>query len=236
MTDETNPPAPPPAPPASGETDDVPTSVDRPLPAAVDQAVPPSAAQPVPSAPYRTAPDTAPPFVARASSAVTVWGPVLQLLGVTLWSYVVMGQLVTSYAPGNRSLLLGEGTAVLFVLVASVVAWLVAVRRSLVAAPAPGTGGRVARAIVVGTLASMSWCTVTAGAAVAGKSAAKNADGTITVMLLVVSIAAFVYGRRLSPRLDDSHPSQRSRVVARVLWSGAALLTLVALIALGASD
>jgi hypothetical protein len=174
--------------------------------------------------------------VPRASSAVTVWGPVLQLLGVTLWSYVVMGQLATSYAPGRHSLLLGEGTAALFVLVASVVGWLVAVRRSLLASPAPGTSGRVARAVVVGMLASMSWCTVTAGAAVAGKSAAKNADGAITVMLLVVSIAAFLYGRRLSPRLDDSPPSQRARVVARVLWSGAAFLTLVALIALGASD
>jgi hypothetical protein len=230
MTDETNPPAPPSPPP-----DDVPTSVDRPVPAAVTQAVPPSAAQPVPSAPYRTSLETAPPFVPRASSAVTVWGPMLQLLGAALWSYVVMGQLVTSYAPGKQSLLLGEGTAVLFVLVASVVAWLVAVRRSLVASPAPGTGGRVARAVVVGMLASMSWCSVVAGAGIAGKSAARNADGTITVMLLVVSIAAFLYGRRISPR-PDSLPTQRGRVVARVLWSGAALLTLVALIALGASD
>jgi hypothetical protein len=196
---------------------------------------PPSSAEPVPSAPYRTALDAAPPFVLRASSAVTVWGPVLQLLGVTLWSYVVMGQLVTTYAPGKHSLLMGEGTAVLFVLVASFVAWLVAVRRSLVAAPAPGTGGRVARAVIVGMLASMSWCTVGAGAAVAGKSAAKNADGTITVMLLVVSIAALVYGRRLSPA-PDSQPTQRARVVGRVVWTGAAVLTLIALIALGASD
>lgn len=231
MTHETNPPAPPPPP------DDVPTSVDRPLPApaAVEQPVPASAGQPVPSAPYRMVPEAAPPFVPRASSAVTVWGPVLQLLGVTLWSYVVMGQLVTSYAPGGRSLLLGEGTAVLFLLVASVVAWLLAVRRSLVASPAPGTGGRVARALIVGMLASMSWCTVTAGAAVAGKSAAKNADGTITVMLLVVSIAAFLYGRRLSPG-PDVQPTQRARAFRRLLWTGAGLLTLVALVALGASD
>jgi hypothetical protein len=227
MTDETNPAAAP-------LPEDVPTAVDRPLPS-VAPAVPPSSAEPVPSAPYRTALDAAPPFVPRASSAVTVWGPVLQLLGVTLWSYVVMGQLVTTYAPGRHSLLVGEGAAVLFVLVASFVAWLVTVRRSLVASPAPGTGGRVARAVVVGMLASMSWCTVTAGAAVAGKSAAKNADGTITVMLLVVSIAALVYGRRLSPA-PDAQPSQRARVVGRVLWTGAALLTLVALIALGASD
>jgi hypothetical protein len=159
----------------------------------------------------------------------------LQLLGVTLWSYVVMGQLVTTYGPGKHSLLLGEGTAVFFVLVASFVAWLVAVRRSLVASPTSGTGGRVARAVIVGMLASMSWCTVTAGVAVAGKSAAKNADGTITVMLLVVSIAALVYGRRLSPA-PDAQPTQRARVVGRVLWTGAALLTLVALVALGASD
>jgi hypothetical protein len=197
--------------------------------------VPPSSAEPVPSAPYRTALETAPPFVPRASSALTVWGPVLQVLGVTLWSYVVMGQLVTSYAPGKHSLLLGEGTAVLFVLVASFVAWLVAVRRSLGAAPASDIGARVARAVVVGMLASMSWCTLTAGAAVAGKSAAKNADGAITVMLLVVSIAALLYGRRLSPA-PDAPPTQRARVVARALWTGAAVLTLVALIALGASD
>lgn len=229
MTDETNPPAPPPPP------DDVPTSVDRPLPSAPSAAIPPSAAQPVPSAPYRTALETAPPFVARASSAVTVWGPVLQLLGVTLWSYVVMGQLVTSYAPGRHSLLLGEGTAVLFVLVASIAAWLFSVRRSLVAAPAPGTSGRVARALVVGVLASTSWCTVTAGAAIAGNSAAKNADGTITVLLLVASIAAFLYGRRLSPS-PDGQPTPRARAFRRVLWTGGALLTMLALIALGASD
>ncbi len=210
MTDETNPTAAPAAPPPSTE--------------------------PVPSAPYRTALEPAPAFAPRASSAVTVWGPVLQLLGVTLWAYVVMGQLVTTYAPGRHSMLLGEGTAVLFVLVASIVAWLVAVRRSLAAAPTLRTGGGVVRAFLVGMLASMSWCTVTAGAAVAGKSAAKNADGTITVMLLVVSIAAFVYGRRLSPRSDASPLTQRGRVVGRVLWTGAVVLTLVALIALGASD
>jgi hypothetical protein len=228
MTDETNPTAAP-------LPEDVPTAVDRPLPSAAAPGVPPSAAEPVPSAPYRASLEVAPPFVPRPSSAVTVWGPMLQLLGVTLWSYVVMGQLVTAYAPGKHSLLMGEGTAVLFVLVASFVAWLLAVRRSLVASPAPGTGGRVARAVIVGMLASMSWCTVTAGAAIAGKSAAKNADGSITVMLLVVSIAAIVYGRRLSPA-PDTQSSQRARVIGRVLWTGAALLTLVALIALGASD
>jgi hypothetical protein len=229
MTDETNPTGAP-------LPEEVPTAVDRPLPSAgAAPGVPPSAAEPVPSAPYRTALEVAPPFVPRASNAVTVWGPMLQLLGVTLWSYVVMGQLVTTYAPGKHSMLMGEGTAVLFVLVASFVAWLVAVRRSLVASPAPGTGGRVARAVIVGMLASMSWCTVTAGAAMAGKSAAKNADGTITVMLLVVSIAALVYGRRLSPA-PDTQPTQRARVIGRVLWTGAAFLTLVALIALGASD
>jgi hypothetical protein len=228
MTDETNPTAAP-------VPEDVPTVIDRPVAPAAGPGVPPSSAEPVPSAPYRTALETAPPFVLRASSAVTVWGPMLQLLGVTLWAYVVMGQLVTTYAPGKHSLLLGEGTAVLFVLVASVVTWLVAVRKSLVASPAPGTGGRVARAVVIGMLASMSWCTVTAGAAVTGKAAAKNADGTVTVMLLVISIAALVYGRRLSPA-PEAMPTQRARVVGRVLWTGAALLTLVALIALGASD
>ena len=229
MIDETNPTGAP-------LPEDVPTAVDRPLPpAAAAPGIPPSAAEPVPSAPYRTSLEVAPPFAPRASSAVTVWGPMLQLLGVTLWSYVVMGQLVTTYAPGKHSLLMSEGTAVLFVLVASFVAWLVAVRRSLAASPAPGAGGRVARAVIVGMLASMSWCTVTAGAAMAGKSAAKNADGSITVMLLVVSIAAIVYGRRLSPA-PDAQPTQRGRVIGRVLWTGAALLTLVALIALGASD
>jgi hypothetical protein len=228
MTDETNPTTAP-------LPEDVPTAVDRPLPSAAAPAVPPSAAEPVPSAPYRAALDAAPPFVPRASSAVTVWGPVLQLLGVALWSFIVMGQLATTYAPGKHSLLLGEGTAVLFVLVASIAAWLLVVRRSLVVSPAAGMGGRVARAVVVGLLASMSWCTVTVGATAAGKSAAKNADGTITVMLLVIAIAALLYGRRLSPAPDDS-PTQRARVVGRVLWTGAALLTLVALIALGASD
>jgi hypothetical protein len=191
-----------------------------------------------PSAPYRAAAamEPVPPFLPRASPAVTVWGPVLWTFGVVLWSYVVMGQLVTSYAPGGRSLLLGEGAAVFFVLVASFVAWLLAVRRSLLAQPASGTAGRLARAVILGMLASMSWCTVTAGAAVAGKSAAKNADGSITVLLLVVSIAALLYGRRLSARRDVDTTSQRARALSRIAWAGAALLTLVALIALGASD
>ncbi|HEX8792277.1 MAG TPA: hypothetical protein VF765_15085 [Polyangiaceae bacterium] len=229
MTDETDPTQAP-------LPEDVPTAVDRPLPAAAPSAGPPSGSQPVPSAPYRTALETAPPFVPRASTAVTVWGPALWTFGIVLWSYVVMGQLATTYAPGRHSLLVGEGTAILFVLVASFVAWLVAVRRSLGASPAPGWAGRIARGFILGMLASMSWCTVTAGAAVAGKSAAKNADGSITVMLLVVSIAALLYGRRLSPRPTDPPPTQRARTFTRVLWTGAGLLTLVALIALGASD
>ena len=203
-----------------------PTSVPAPMPEEVPTVV---------EAPYRTALEAAPAFVARASPAVTVWGPVLWTFGIVLWSYVVIGQLVTTYAPGRHSLLLGEGTGILFVLVASFVAWIVGLRRSLHASPAAAWGGRLARGVVLGMLASMSWCTVTVGASIAGQAGSKNADGTVTVFLLVVSIAALLYGRRLSPPVDAS-PTQRRRTLARLAWTGAAVLTLIALVALAASD
>lgn len=234
--------APPPAPPAEDAAPPASTTPASATPPAAPppDPVPPSQQVPlsqqgVPSTPYRGPLELA-LVTPRVSPVLTVWGPVLILFGAGLWSFVVAGQLVTSYAPGKHGMLLGEGTGVLFVLAATGVAWFFALRRSLVASPAGSWGGRIARGIIVGMLAATSSCATTMGATIVGKNASKDADGTITVMLLALAVAAFVFGRRLTHGSTTTGAEDGSRALKRAAWIAAALLTLFALAELAADS
>ena len=193
----------------------------------------PEVAQPgPPSAPYRDAP---PPVVAmtspRASAPEALWGPVLMVFGVLLWGFVVMGQLTTTFTPDRHGLLLGEASAVLFVMGTTVAAWIAALRRSVAAFPPTGMSGRVSRGFAVGCLPVIGLGLALVFAMIVGK-ALSHSDGMVTILLLAVAGGAFAVGRRMS---GGAAKAPESPMMVRVLWGAAGVVTFAAIVALAAS-
>jgi len=158
-------------------------------------------------------------------------GPTLCVFGAAMWAYVAMGELATTYVFFARGFLVGEGTAVLFVLATTGAVWWLTLRASLASAPARSIPRAIARGLGIALLAFLLWGFVTFVVTAFGQSSHKNLDGKITVCLLLVAAAATFGGRRLTG-LDLDGKTPRERNVSRALWAGVALLTLVALVAL----
>jgi hypothetical protein len=209
-------------------------SDDAAVPVSVPAAPPaPADANPVPaappaSAPYRSLEAAELPAPAASPKEWPVLGLSLWVFGVAMWAFVVMGELATSYGPDKQGFLVGEGTAALVVFGATVGAWGLGLRRSLVSSPTRTTSRAAGRAVAVAALAFLLWGFVTVLAAAFGESARANPDGKITVTLALLAGAAAVAGRRLAG-LHRYVGSPRDRTVARVLWIGAALVSIVAL-------
>jgi len=185
-------------------------------------AAPVAVEPPVPSGPYRTPPHE-PHVTPRPPRGWPVVGPALGTFGVLLWSFVVAGQLTTSWTTGRP---LGQTGAVFVVFVATVSAWILSVRRSLSVSPA-GPSRAVARALGVGVLALFTFFTTVLLAVAAGATTRKNHDMGIAFTMVVVAIVALVLGRRLtSPDAPDRTHGQRFVVVA--LWLVSLLVTVVA--------
>jgi hypothetical protein len=161
-------------------------------------------------------------------------GSSLWVFGVSMWAFLVMGELTTSYGPGKRDLLVGEGLAAMVVLGAGIAAWVHALRRMRVARPARGVVHGAARAVAVAALASIMWFVVTIAATIVGESSRKDIDGKITVTLMFLAAAAAFGGWR-SIRVQGGGGAG-----ARKAWwaiaIGAAVLTLVTLIEVSATD
>ncbi len=199
---------------------------------------PPEAIPGVPSAPgapmsvpYRVMPpEEAPaPMAARAARGIPVLAPASWTFGVLLWAFVAIGALVTMTRPGGGGPLIEEGIGVTFVIVAAISALVVSIRRSLEAAPTKGRGATGARVVVVLLLAVPAWFIVTMIAGAVGRSATKNLDTPITIVLLAVAAAAVYAGRRLLGVGGTARTSQQ-RVIAGALWTVSVLVTLAALI------
>jgi len=219
MTDDTSP-----TPPAEPGVDDVPVAgAAAPVPA------PAPASGPVASiAPYRVIHDSTNAPFARPRSP-SLLGAAVFVFGVLLWAFVVMGELTTSYAPGRHQMLVGEALAVVFVLATSAAAWGIALRRSL-ATIAPATPlATYARGGFIALVAIAMWMAVIFCATVLGKAGSKSLDGPITMMLLILAVAAALGGRRLAG-LRGKPATSRQRWVARLLWTGASLVSFVAFV------
>jgi hypothetical protein len=149
------------------------------------------------------------------------------VFGVLLWAFVVMGELTTSYGPGKRSMLMSEALAFVLVLVAAAAAWWVALSRSVEVAPPAGAFGTYVRGAVIAGLALALWLiTLFCAIALAG-GGSRSLDGPITMMLLIVSLAAALGGRRLAG-LHVPAPAGGARILVRLVWVAASLLTFVA--------
>jgi hypothetical protein len=221
---------------------DAPTAHDAEVEAAASASLPaPSSSPQAPAGPaadvvvagppstaaYRTPPAveaTSPLRVPRPPSLV---GAVLFVSGVLLWAFVVMGELTTSYGPGKHGLLVGEALAVVFVLATSAAAWGVALRRSLEATPPSSPQATYVRGAVLAVLPLAVWLVVLFGATALGKSASRDIDGPVSALLLLVSVAAALGGRRMAG-LRGRPSTSRHRVLTRLTWVAAGLLTVVA--------
>ena len=174
--------------------------------------------------PYRTPPrDESVGFGPPKRAPWPVVGPALSGFGVMLWSFVVAGQFTTSWSAGRP---LDQGIAVGAVVFATVVAWVLGLRRSRAVAPS-ATGWFFARAVavVVSTLVFFVVAVVVT-TAVAGTSS-RNHDFFVGFLLVAVAFVSVLLGTHLtSPERPDRSHGQRFVQVA--LWVASALLSFVA--------
>jgi hypothetical protein len=144
---------------------------------------------------------------------------------VLLWAYVVMGVFTTTRLPFTaKRVPLPEETALVLVIAAYASAGVLAVRRSL--AVADGESGRRAGGIAAGAIGF--WMLFVFGAMVLAMFGFP--EGLVTFLLIVWSGFAVWLGRRLTNRAALPNPDQ-NRVVTIGLWIGAAVASLVALLA-----
>jgi hypothetical protein len=167
-------------------------------------------------------PDTpwvAPDFKAHPSRPLL--GPGLWLFGTALWAYVIVGQLVVAQD-------FPEPLGAVGVLFAFGVAWYFAIELSFAADPPP-PHARSSRILLPAAIAFSFWFGTAVIAALIGASGA-GSDAPLTVGLWLFSLVPFFIGRRMT------HPGWRPpadtarRVVGVLLWVGAVLVTLVALV------
>lgn len=177
------------------------------------------------SAPYRLVP--ASPFALPSGPPLV--GLALYVYGYLLWSFLVVGELTTSYAPEGHGFLLGEAAAVVGVMAATAWAWIVVVRRALAV-----RRGAVAlvRCAVVGGLAAVAWGLTLFLSAAAGHAASKSVDGSMTFFLLALSIGCALGGRRMAGLHVRARTPQR-RMIDGIFWAAGAMVTCVVLGELG---
>ena len=178
---------------------------------------------PVPSGPYRTpphevrAPAPKPPTRPYVGAAVASFGPML-------WSFVVAGQFTTSWSTGKP---LAQGIAVAAVFVTTLVAWIVAMRRSHHAVPAASKAALFGRSLVVGLCSFALFVVAIVAATAFGAANPKSHDFLIAFGLVAIAMGATIAG----PKLTTSEPPARThgqKFVAVALWVLGALVTLVA--------
>jgi hypothetical protein len=191
-------------------------------------------------APYRLLPpeEALAPVGVRASSRyVPVLAPALWMFGVLLWSFVAMGALTTLNGPGGRGPFVEEGLAVAFVVVATLGALVVGIRRSLGVAPTRGTVGTLVRGVVVALLATPAWLIVTMITAAVGRASTKNLDAPITITLLCLAGACVLTARKLlGTGAGGGATTAQQRVIAGALWTVAVVVTLGAFVGTVAGD
>lgn len=204
-------------------------------------APPPALDEPVPSgAPYRV-PAPPPPHAEAPEPELHVGppprrprpiiGPALSVFAVSLWAFVVAGQFTTSWLFGAP---LGQGAAVILVMLTTFAAWIASLRRGRIAVPPRTTTHLVGRGIGVTMLAFLFFFVCVVAATAAGSISSRNHDVLIALALVAISMLAAITG----PRMTSPTPPERThrqRFALVVLWIAGALLTLVAGVDLAAN-
>jgi hypothetical protein len=158
----------------------------------------------------------------RGPRARPIAGPALALFAVLLWSFVVAGQLTTSWMSGGP---LPQSFAIALVVIATFAAWIGAVRRSRHVAPPRSAVRLVGRAIAIGLLAFGLWCFAIFVAILLGGTS-RDRDFLIALFLVVLATVAAILGPRWAgPTPESTHRARFARTTA---WVFGTILTLVA--------
>jgi hypothetical protein len=165
-----------------------------------------------------------PEYVAPTRKPQPLIGPVLTVYGALLWSFVVAGQFTTSWMSSGP---LGEGWAVLIVMVSTLSAGIWAIVRSHRSQPATPARlvGRTAFAFVGGLVA---WFATVFVAAIAGNVASRNHDILIAFVLVALAVTTSIAGPRLTAPAATMGVSHGRKVVLAMVWVGLAIVTLIA--------
>jgi hypothetical protein len=176
------------------------------------------------TAPVAPTATVAPDHSEPARRARPILGPALVTLGALLWAFVVMGTYTTSWFAGSAPL--GEGFALMGVVLVTVFAWISSVRRSR-PDPAGGTRGLVVRAIAVALAAFGLWAGCMFVATLFGMASSANMGPVIEgALLLVAGAAAFIGNRSIAVPGQRRARSPARRAVLAASWIGVALVTL----------
>jgi len=193
---------------------------------------------PLPSgAPYRLpapppAPEPATPevyFGAPPRRPRPLIGPALSVFAVMLWTFVVAGQFASSWKLGVQ---VRSGEATIMVLLTTLVAFIASLRRSRIVVPPRSMFHFFWRAVGVGLVAFVLF--VLSLVAATAINSAMDVDFLVAVALALLSLLGAIFGARLtSPMPVERTPRQRTLLV--MLWVAGTVLTLVALLDLGAN-
>jgi hypothetical protein len=147
-----------------------------------------------------------------------ILGPSFLTFGTLLWAYVTFGELVIGGV-------LPEQLAFLAVLAIFVVTAAACGKHSVALAP-PRPGTERGRLVLPGAAGFLLWLATVLFVSTLWRTHSRSADALITLVLLVSSITAALYGRRWSaPHPADQPVKLRvALLVARILG---ALLTLI---------
>jgi len=183
--------------------------------------------------PYRVLPGAAEAtfVLPPARKPRPILGASITLFAAMLWAFVVAGQLTTSWSSGAP---IGQGTAAVFVLVATALGWIGGLRQGYAVTPSVTTGRLVGRAIGVGMLGFVLFVLTIFGAAIAGNVASKNHDFLVAFLLVMVALVAAIAG----PKITSPVPIERThrmRVALIAMWVAGTLVTLIAGIDLAAN-
>jgi hypothetical protein len=156
-----------------------------------------------------------------------VLGPALTVFGVLLWSFVVMGELTTSWRVGAP---LEESTAAVIVVLATMAAWFVAMRESARMSPPQGTGRLAGRSAAVALVAVMLWGLSIFFAIGLGSIGTSGHDVLVAFLLWLAAAVAVLTGPRRTAPGRRSRSTPAARALVALLWVGAALLTMGAFV------
>jgi hypothetical protein len=158
----------------------------------------------------------------RARAPQVVLGPALWLFGTALWAYLVAGQLVVTQD-------FPEPLAAFGVLFALGAAWYFAIEHSFLAQQ-PSKETRLMRIFAPLGIAFLFWLATLLVGTVIGLSSNEDIDSLITLGLWLSSLIPFFVGRRMTRVAAPSPQDGARRALGILLWVGAAVVTLVALI------
>jgi len=150
-----------------------------------------------------------------------ILGATLGVFGATLWAFVVVGQLTTSWSFGKP---MSQGFALTSVALVYFTAWATFFRLGERAAPPKTPTFAVARALAVGAAGLFAFAVALLASAIAGEIAGRTHPLVFPALLVGIAVGAVIAARRL---VHPTATAGRRRIPRALAWAAAILVTLV---------